>query len=153
MEINFYQKAKQKFVDIIRGEKTTTYKMHSKKANMTECGKEVLDPTPIEMPLKIKKSLESAQSPRAQLQKMLAQEKLQSELEGYETQEEFWDCDIPDNNPKSSSEFNHDLHEQLLSEQNNSFMPEAPNQELPLEAKQEPEAPKSDSVENKKEEQ
>jgi hypothetical protein len=114
----------------------TKYEVHPKFPNLTICGKEIPNPVPVAIPASVKKKMEG-KSPRAMIKEMLAQEKAMLEADGYESEEEFFDVDIQDNNLKSSSEFNFELHEELLNAQNSEFMSETPaEQSEESEAKQ-----------------
>lgn len=115
------KKGKKLFAKLKNGKEL---EMSEKHANMTKCGKEVLDPKPIEVPLRIKKLLENSVSPQEQLKRMLAQEKMQKSLEGFETENEFFDVDIIEDNLKSSHEFNSELHDQLMAEKESKFQEE-----------------------------
>lgn len=141
------KKLTAKIVKSINGKEVVKeYKLNPKNTEMTVCGKEILCNKPIEVPLSIKKMLEQSPNPRQQIQKMLQQERIMKELDGYESEEEFFDVGDDAIDHKSSYEFQHDLHQELLEQQGNEFMPE--EHESPLEGNDN-EVVESDSVENK----
>lgn len=130
----------KKITKIVNGKEVSNeYEMSKKYPNQTTCGLEIPDPKPLAIPANIKKRLEQSKSPKAMLQEMLAAEKANLQAEGYETEEEFNDFDMPEGEYKTSYEFDFDLHEALLNQQGAKFMPEEPVSESSLKSSNPPE--------------